>query len=76
MGGSQGSSVDPNLLGHCPEEHKGWSSSSLAYLKLSLTEALNLVDTTVNNQNGERAFCTNSEKYANKNSQTFYFVYS
>lgn len=55
MGGSRGSSVDPNLSDHCPEEHKGWSSSSLAYLKLSLTEALNLVDRTVSNQNGERA---------------------
>lgn len=62
MGGSQGSSVDPNLSDHCPEEHKGRSSSSLAYLKLSLTEALNLVDTTVNNQMLKELFVQTQEK--------------
>lgn len=62
MGGSQGSSVDPNLSDHCPEEHKGWSSSSLACLKLSLTEALNLVDRTVRNQTVKELFVQTQKK--------------
>lgn len=50
MGGSHGSGVDPQPLDYCPDQHKGWSTFSLAYLKLSLTEPLNFRDRTVTNQ--------------------------